>query len=162
MESGWLWICARPRGWAARILSKDAGRKLGLSERLVEGDQVHQNEPTGLSTPATARSAFGTGFTNELDHERWRSQHDVLCDILFSAAECGAWLTLSELAALTRFPDPSIAAQLRALRTPRRGGYIVAKRRRAPTPINSSGRVSACKYNQGSQNAAWEYQVALR
>jgi hypothetical protein len=88
---------------------------------------MHENEPAALSTPAIARSAFGSGFTNELDHERWRNQHDVLRDILFSAAQCGAWLTLAELAALTRFPEPSIAAQLRALRTPRRGGYIVAK-----------------------------------
>src|SRR5260370_23600682 len=123
---------------------------------------MHHNEPGRLSTPAMARSAFGTGFTNELDHERWRSQHDVLCDILFSAAECGAWLTLPELAALTRLPEPSIAAQLRALRAPRRGAYIVAKRRRAPTPINSSGLVSAWKYDQASRNAAWEYRVPLR
>ena len=121
-----------------------------------------QNEPTRLGTPAMARSAFGTGFTNELDHERWRSQHDVLRDILFVAAECDAWLTLSELAALTRFPEPSIAAQLRALRGQRRGGYIVAKRWRAPAPMNSSGLVSAWKYDQASQNAAWEYRVALR
>ncbi len=123
---------------------------------------MHQNEPARLNTPATARSAFGTGFTNELDHERWRSQRDVLRDILFSAAECGAWLTLSELAALTRFPEPSIAAQLRALRVPRRGGYIVAKRRRSQRPVNSSGLVSAWKYDQASRNAAWEYRVALR
>ncbi len=123
---------------------------------------MHHNEPGRLSTPAMARSAFGTGFTNELDHERWRSQHDVLRDILFSAAGCGAWLTLSELAALTRFPESSIAAQLRALRTPRRGGYIVAKRWRAPAPMNSSGLVSAWKYDQASRNSAWEYQVALR
>jgi len=138
------------------------GQELGLSKRLVEGNQVHQNESARLNTPAMARSAFGTGFTNELDHERWRSQHDVLCDILFSAAECGAWLTLSELAALTRFPEPSIAAQLRALRAPRRGGYIVEKRRRAPAPINSSGLVSAWKYDQAPRSAAWEYQVAPR
>jgi hypothetical protein len=123
---------------------------------------MHQNEPARLSTPAMARSAFGTGFTNELDHERWRSQHDVLRDILFSAAECGAWLTISELAALTRFPEPSIAAQLRALRTPRRGAYIVAKRRRAPGEVNSSGLASAWKYDQASRDAAWEYRVALR
>jgi len=123
---------------------------------------MHHNEPARLSTPAMARSAFGTGFTNELDHGRWRSQHDVLRDILFSAAERGAWLTLSELAALTRFPESSIAAQLRALRTPRRGGYIVAKRWRAPAPMNSSGLVSAWKYDQASRNSAWEYQVALR
>lgn len=117
---------------------------------------MHQNEPARLSTPTMARSGFGAGFTNELDHERWRSQHDVLRDILFSAAECGAWLRLAELAALTRFPEPSVAAQLRALRTPRRGAYIVAKRWRAAAPMNFSGLVRAWKYDQVSRNAAWE------
>src|SRR5437899_11346492 len=120
---------------------------------------MHHNEPARLSTPAMARSAFGTGFTNELDHERWRTQHDVLRDILFSAAECGAWLTLSKLAALTRFPEPSIAAQLRALRAPRRGGYIVEKRRGAPAPINSSGLVSDGKSYHAPESAGGGYQV---
>jgi len=123
---------------------------------------MYQNEPARLNTPPMARAAFGTGFSNELDHERWRSQRDVLRDILFSAAECGAWLTLSELAALTRFPEPSIAAQLRALRTPRRGGYIVAKRRRAPAPMNSSGPARARNCDQTPRDGVWEYRVALR
>ncbi len=123
---------------------------------------MHHNEPATLRTHAIAHSAFGTGFTNELDHERWRTQYDVLRDILFSAAECGAWLTLSELAALTRFPEPSIAAQLRALRGPRRGGYIVAKRWRGPGPMNSSAFAGARNCDQTPRNAGWEYQVALR
>ncbi len=145
------------------ILSRDQGtQQLGYQSVSSKWIRMHQNEPARLNTPATARSAFGTGFTNELDHERWRTQRDVLRDILFSAAECGAWLTLSELAALTRFPEPSIAAQLRALRTPHRGAYILAKRRRSQGPVNSSGLVSAWKYDQASRNAAWEYRVALR
>lgn len=100
---------------------------------------MNQSQPARLKLPAVPHSVFGTGHTNEFDHERWRSQHDVVRDILLSAAQCGTWLTLAELATLTRFPEPSIAAQMRAMRTSRRGGYIIAKRRRAPARSDSPG-----------------------
>ncbi len=67
-----------------------------------------------------------------------RTQREILCDVMLSAGECAthagdsgqAWLTLEELARLTQFGEASISAQLRHLRKPWYGGYVVEKRRR--------------------------------
>ena len=60
-----------------------------------------------------------------------RRQRDVLCDVMLSARECDTWLTLDELAKLTHYPPASISAQLRHLRKPEFGGFVVEKRQRA-------------------------------
>jgi hypothetical protein len=60
-----------------------------------------------------------------------RRQRDVLCDVLLSARECETWLTLDELAKLTHYPPASISAQLRHLRKPQVGAFVVEKRPRA-------------------------------
>jgi hypothetical protein len=59
-----------------------------------------------------------------------RRQRDVLCDVMLSARQCETWLTLEELARLTHYPPASISAQLRHLRKPENGGYLVEKRPR--------------------------------
>ena len=61
---------------------------------------------------------------------RLRTQRQVLCDVMLSAGECGTWLTLQELAQLTCYGEASISAQLRHLRKPEYGAYLVMKRRR--------------------------------
>ena len=53
------------------------------------------------------------------------SQREVLRDVLLSATQCGSWLTLRELAQITQFGEASISAQLRHLRKPRYGSYVV-------------------------------------
>ncbi len=60
-----------------------------------------------------------------------RRQRDVLCDVMLSARQCETWLTLDELAKLTHYPPASISAQLRHLRKPEYGGFVVEKRPRA-------------------------------
>ena len=60
-----------------------------------------------------------------------RRQRDVLCDVMLSARQCETWLTLDELAKLTHYPPASISAQLRHLRKPRFGGFVMEKRQRA-------------------------------
>jgi hypothetical protein len=103
------------------------------------------------------RYAFGAGFTDELDAVRWRPQRDVVRDILLSAAECGAWLTLGELRAMTRFPQASIAAQVRALRTAAGGGFVVGKRPRLrPRAIRTENAECACA------REVWEYRIEGR
>jgi hypothetical protein len=62
---------------------------------------------------------------------RRRRQRDVLCDVMLSARQCETWLTLEELAKLTHYPQTSISAQLRHLRKPEYGGFVVEKRPRA-------------------------------
>jgi hypothetical protein len=59
-----------------------------------------------------------------------RRQRDVLCDVMLSARQCATWLTLDELAKLTHYPPASISAQLRHLRKPENGGFVVDKQPR--------------------------------
>jgi hypothetical protein len=98
------------------------------------------------------------------DGERVLTQMEVVRDVMLSAAECAeqiaqqshmrvwnaasfaadaGWLTLRELADLTNYGEASISAQLRHLRKPHFGGYVVAKRRRGL-----------------ATNGAWEYRIA--
>src|SRR2546430_12606383 len=62
---------------------------------------------------------------------RVRTQRDVVRDVMLSANECGAWLTLAELGAMTRYPETSISAQLRHLKKPQVGNFEMEKRPRA-------------------------------
>ncbi|SRR6266852_1604243 len=71
------------------------------------------------------------------------------CDVMLSARQCETWLTLDELAKLTHYPPASISAQLRHLRKPEYGGYVVRKRQRA------MGKVL-----RGEDfGTVWEYQI---
>ena len=63
------------------------------------------------------------------DAER-KTQREVLREVLLRAPGHEMWMTLDELEEKTRFPQASISAQLRHLRKPAYGGYLVAKRRR--------------------------------
>jgi hypothetical protein len=78
-----------------------------------------------------------------------RTQRGVLCDVMLSARDCGAWLTLEELARLTHYPPASISAQLRHLRKPQYGAFVVEKRRREYEEV---GRIE-------EQGAVWEYRL---
>jgi hypothetical protein len=119
--------------------------------------QWRRREGGGNLPRRETRGAFGAGFTDELDAVRWRPQRDVVRDILLSAAECGAWLTLGELRAMTRFPEASIAAQVRALRTAAGGGFVVGKRQRLrPRAIRTESAECQCV------REVWEYRIEGR
>ena len=78
-----------------------------------------------------------------------RRQRDVLCDVMLSARQCETWLTLEELARLTHYPPASISAQLRHLRKPQYGSFLVKKRQR-----------TAGKALRGEDfGTVWEYQI---
>lgn len=89
-----------------------------------------------------------------------RTQREILRDVMLSAGECAghagnseqAWLTLEELARLTQFGEASISAQLRHLRKPGNGGYVVEKRRREAE--------SWARPEQAG--ALWEYRLRPR
>ena len=74
---------------------------------------------------------FGPAYDPQLDGARLRTQRELIREVMLSAAECEAWLTLREIAAITRYGEASISAQLRHLRKPLFGGYLLEKRRRA-------------------------------
>jgi hypothetical protein len=89
---------------------------------------------------------------------RWRtrlsklaqtSQREVLCDVMLTAEKCGAWLTLRELSRMTGFGEASISAQLRHLRKPQYGSFVVQKRRREDEEISRTME----------PGVVWEYQL---
>jgi hypothetical protein len=113
---------------------------------------------------AMRTTTFGPVFEDVTDRRRILTQMEVIRDVMLSAAECtgqiaqqsytqmwdanqvdagGGWLTLREIADLTSYGEASISAQLRHLRKPHFGGYVITKRRRGPVT-----------------NGAWEYRIA--
>lgn len=77
------------------------------------------------------------------------TQREILKEVLLVAAESDMWLTLEELARVTKYPPASISAQLRHLRKPEFGGYVVEKRR--------------CEVEEAQRSTkrerVWEYQM---
>jgi hypothetical protein len=78
-----------------------------------------------------------------------RSQREVLRDVMLSAAECGTWLTLRELSRLTSYGEASISAQLRHLRKPRYGAFVIDKQVRKYDDVNQVAE----------HGAVWEYRL---
>jgi len=69
---------------------------------------------------------------------------------MLSAAECRTWLTLRELAAITGYGEASISAQLRHLRKPRFGSFVLEKRVREDAATSS---------RKASHRLRWEYRL---
>jgi hypothetical protein len=86
-----------------------------------------------------------------LKRTRLPSQREVLRDVLLSATECGSWLTLRELSQLTQYGEASISAQLRHLRKPKYGSYVVEKRVRRGIVLRDV-----------EHGAIWEYRCRRR
>jgi len=79
------------------------------------------------------------------------TQRDVLRDVMLTAGKYGAWMTLRELARLTRYGETSISAQLRHLRKTRCGGFVLEKRVRKPEVVSSE-----------EYFVVWEYRLTPR
>ena len=74
------------------------------------------------------------------------TQRDVLRDVMLAAGKYGAWMTLRELARLTRYGETSISAQLRHLRKARCGGFVLEKRVRKPEVVSSEEHFVVWEY----------------
>ena len=79
------------------------------------------------------------------------TQREVLRDVMLAAGKYGAWMTLRELARLTRYGETSISAQLRHLRKAQCGGYVLEKRVRAAEVVSSEEHF-----------VVWEYRLTQR
>lgn len=79
------------------------------------------------------------------------TQREVLRDVMLAAGKYGAWMTLHELARLTRYGETSISAQLRHLRKAKCGGYVLEKRVRKPEVVRSEEHF-----------VVWEYRLTPR
>lgn len=81
-------------------------------------------------------------------HASMRNQREVLREVMLAAGECDTWLTLVELSRLTHYGEASISAQLRHLRKPQYGGYVIEKRHREVEEVTRS-----------DNGAVWEYRL---
>lgn len=70
-------------------------------------------------------STFGPAYSETIDGERIRKQHEVIRDLCLD----GRWRTLGEISAATGYPPASVSAQLRHLRKGQFGSYRVEKQR---------------------------------
>lgn len=70
----------------------------------------------------------GPDYEPDADHHRLSKQHDRVRETALHWP--GGWFTLEEMSQKTGDPAASVSAQLRHLRKPRFGSYIVEKRRR--------------------------------
>jgi hypothetical protein len=68
----------------------------------------------------------GPDYVPPLDHSRLTDQMGRIRKLMLD----GSWRTLAEISGVTGDPEASVSAQLRHLRKPRFGEYIVNKRRR--------------------------------
>ena len=87
------------------------------------------------------------------DARRFRSQRDIIRDVMLAAAGCDTWLTLGELHALTHYGEASISAQLRHLRKSENGGYDIVKRHREGAIPKRAGA-------DGRGECVWEYCIS--
>jgi len=67
----------------------------------------------------------GAGYDPAIDHQRLTGQLQAI----FGLMKDGEWRTLQQIEQATRYPTPSISAQLRHLRKPRFGSHTVERRR---------------------------------
>jgi hypothetical protein len=79
-----------------------------------------------------------------------KRQRDGLCDVMLSAGACETWLTLLELSRVTHYGEASISAQLRHLRKPQYGAFVVEKRQREAAEV-------LCGVEHGP---VWEYRLS--
>lgn len=74
-------------------------------------------------------------------------------DVMLAAGKYGAWMTLRELARLTRYGEASISAQLRHLRRAECGGYVLEKRVRQAEVVSSEEHFVVWEYRLTSRRA---------
>lgn len=110
------------------------------TQRMTKTMRRYEPAHEAGSRPATQR---GRDY-------RLRTQLEMIRDVMLSAAQGDSWLTLREIAAITHYGEASISAQLRHLRKPAFGSYVVEKRRREGDPA------------KGGTGAVWEYKLEAR
>jgi len=82
--------------------------------------------PVGMRAPAAENRVRAV----LVGRRKCDTQLHAIRDLMLSAAQRGAWMTLREIAGLTEIGEASISAQLRHLRKARHGRHRVEKRRR--------------------------------
>jgi len=63
----------------------------------------------------------GPEYRTGADHKRLSKQHERIRDLM----QDGNWRTIEEISDITGYPQASVSAQLRHLRKPRFGSFII-------------------------------------
>jgi hypothetical protein len=105
----------------------------------------------GTSTEKTTERVVSAGLRRRHPQEMRPSQREILRDVMMSASSRGMWLTLRQLAAITKFGEASISAQLRHLRKRQNGGYLIGRQLREPKAASRT-----------ATEPLWEYKLKLR
>lgn len=79
-----------------------------------------------IHIPDQSRRYRGSDYDPAKDNARLDNQ----LGRVWGCMQDGQWRTLDEIAAITKDPQASISAQLRHLRKPRFGSYVINKRNR--------------------------------
>lgn len=98
----------------------------------------HAGDPVHAKLPDPVPEFDGADYDSALDHDRLTGQIRRVFDVMSD----GEWHTLPGIAERTGDPEASISAQLRHLRKPRFGAFIVERRRRG-------------------EGGLWEYRMLL-
>jgi len=85
-------------------------------------------EPCEPGKALTVAGTHGPAFDARVDGERIARQHERIRDYMLPRG--GPWRTLAEIAGALEYPEASVSAQLRHLRKPAFGAFVVEKRRR--------------------------------
>ena len=81
--------------------------------------------PFRLPDPPPSQAFSGPAYDPDFDYARLKGQLQRIFDLMRDAQ----WRTLAAISAATGEPEASVSAQLRHLRKPRYGSWIVEKRR---------------------------------
>lgn len=80
------------------------------------------------------------------------TQRELVRDLMLASSKHRLWLTLKQLARLTGYGEASISAQLRHLRKPQYGGFVLQKR------CCNEGQIG----RGGDPGAIWEYLLSRK
>lgn len=91
---------------------------------LAPHDDLFSTKQREPSSPPKEKAFNGPEYLPPRDFDRLKSQLEKVFDLMID----GKWRTLARIAEATNSPHASVSAQLRHLRKPKYGAYIVERR----------------------------------
>lgn len=118
--------------WCAHAVEARGKHKVALDVHTQTNTEM--NGPSvgiamgseGFMTKLSGYKFNGPEYIPQIDNKRLTKQHDEIRDLMLDEE----WRTLEEIHKSTGFPQSSISAQLRHLRKPRFGSFVVERRAR--------------------------------
>jgi hypothetical protein len=105
------------------------GNSAASAEKVLETKYALKKVLEDVAIDASFQKQTAPAFDGQVYdplHDDDRMRHQL--GQIFSVMMDGSWRTLAEISLATRQPEASVSAQLRHLRKPRFGSYVVEKR----------------------------------